>query len=225
MKILAIDSSGLVASAALVEDEILKAEYSVNNRLTHSQTLMVMVDEVMRMAEWKMTDLDLVAAAMGPGSFTGLRIGVGAAKGFAHALNLPVAPVSTLDAMAYGVFGYSGVICPMLDARRSQVYTGLYSFSDDASLQVLKEPCAVPIEEIAEEINRLGRRVMLTGDGVPVYREALLELIKTDIVIAPAHVNRQRAGAVGALACRMAAEGKLVSAAEFVPEYLRKFKT
>ena len=126
MKILGLDSSGIVASVAVVEDEILTAEYTVNYKKTHSQTLLPMLDEVAKMTELDLDTVDAIAVAGGPGSFTGLRIGSATAKGLGLALGKPLIHVPTMDAMGYCLYGASALICPMLDARRQQVYTGHY---------------------------------------------------------------------------------------------------
>ena len=128
MKILAIDSSGLVASVAVLEDDRLLAEYTIDYKKTHSQTLLPMLNEVKRMIELDLTTIDVVAVAAGPGSFTGLRIGSATAKGIAEALDKPIAEIPTMDAMAFQLIGYEGIICPIMDARRNQVYTGYYSY-------------------------------------------------------------------------------------------------
>ena len=128
MKILALDSSGLVASAAVVEDDITIAEYTINYKKTHSQTLLPMLDELRRMTELDLHTIDAIAVAAGPGSFTGLRIGSATAKGLGFALDIPIIPVPTVDALAYNLYGSDKLICPLMDARRNQVYTGLYTF-------------------------------------------------------------------------------------------------
>lgn len=130
MKILALDSSGLVASVAVVEDNQLLAEYTVNYKKTHSQTLLPMLDEIAKMIELDLETIDAIAVAAGPGSFTGLRIGSATAKGLGLALKKPLIPVPTVDALAYNLYDSTGVICPMMDARRKQVYTGIYRFAD-----------------------------------------------------------------------------------------------
>ena len=129
MKILAIDSSGLVAGVAVAEDDTLLAEYTTNYKKTHSQTLLPMLDEVKRMIELDLSSLDAIAVAAGPGSFTGLRIGSATAKGLGLALDKPLIGVSTVDALAMNLYGAEGYICPIMDARRSQVYTGIYTFA------------------------------------------------------------------------------------------------
>ena len=128
MKLLALDSSGLVASAAILHDDELVAEYTVNYKKTHSQTLLPMVDEIVSMTETDLGQVDAIAVAAGPGSFTGLRIGSATAKGLGLALKKDLVPVPTLEGLAYNYYGYPGLICPVMDARRQQVYTGIYRF-------------------------------------------------------------------------------------------------
>ena len=201
MKILALDSSGLVASVAVVEDNQLLAEYTVNYKKTHSQTLLPMLDEI-------------------AGSFTGLRIGSATAKGLGLALKKPLIPVPTVDALAYNLYDSTGVICPMMDARRKQVYTGIYRFADHELVTVSRQK-AIAVEELIRELNALGEAVIFLGDGVTVYQEMLKENMQVPYSFAPAHLNKQRAGAVGALAEKYYREGKTVTAAEHQPEYLR----
>ena len=220
MKILAIDSSGLTASAAVTENGILTAEYTVNYKKTHSQTLLPMIDEISRMIELDLNTLDAIAVAGGPGSFTGLRIGSATAKGLGLALGKPLIAVPTADALAFNLYGAAGVICPMMDARRSQVYTGIYRFRGDDFITVLPQR-AEAVEETAARLNALGEPVILLGDGASVYRNQLKELLQVSWTMAPAHVNRQRAGAVAALGERYFLEGRTETAAEHKPEYLR----
>ena len=167
MKLIGIDSSGLVASVAIMEDDKLVAEYTVNNKKTHSQTLLPMLEEIVQSTGLDLKEVDAIAIAAGPGSFTGLRIGSATAKGLGLALKKPIVPVSTVDALAYNMYGTDCLVCPIMDARRNQVYTGIYEFvkedvqGDEADknasaafckyqLNVIKEACAVPIEEIAQ---------------------------------------------------------------------------
>lgn len=221
MKLLVLDSSGLVASVALIEDDRLIAEYTTGNKLTHSQTLLPMLDEVIKRTSFDMKDIDAIAIAKGPGSFTGLRIGAATAKGLGLALDKPIVPVPTVDGLAYQLFGTSMIICPMMDARRKQVYTGFYRF-EGSEMKVLKEQCAQSVEDTLEELKEFNEPVIFLGDGVPVYKEDILEKMGDQAVFAPAHVNRQRAAAVGALAQVYFEQGICESADEFVPEYLRK---
>lgn len=220
MKVLALDSSGMVASVAVVQDEDLLAEYTVNYKKTHSQTLLPMLDAAVQMIQLKLDTIDAIAVASGPGSFTGLRIGSATAKGLGLALDKPVIGVPTTQAMAYNLYGASGVICPIMDARRNQVYTGIYAF-DKGRLQTLEGQMAADIHQVIEKLNARGQQVIFTGDGVAVYREKIEENIQVPAMYAPAHVNRQRAGAVAALAMECLREGRTQTAAEHRPEYLR----
>lgn len=224
MKIAAIDSSGLVASVAILDGETILATYSVNYKKTHSQTLLPMLAEVTQMTEFEMNTLDAIAIAKGPGSFTGLRIGSATAKGLGQALDKPIVEVPTLDAMAYQLYGVERLICPMMDARRGQVYTGLYRFTRNegkTEFNVLEPQCAVAVEDIIEKINALGYPVIYLGDGVPVHRDVLGEKTKVDFEFAPACCNRQDATALAALAEIYYTRGNVVSAAAHRPDYLR----
>lgn len=220
MRILGIESSSLVASVAVVTDDVVTAEYTVNLKKTHSQTLLPMIDEVMRMLDMAPDTLDAIAVSGGPGSFTGLRIGSATGKGLGLALQKPLIHVPTVDAMAYCLYGADALICPIMDARRNQVYTGLYHFHRE--FRVVREQFATDIEELANILNGLLEPVIFMGDGVPVQRETLKRLLTVPYSFAPAHVNRQRGAAVAALGAVYFAEGKTETAAEHKPDYLRK---
>lgn len=227
MKIIALDSSGLVASVAVLEDGRLIGEYNIQYKKTHSQTLLPMLDALKQMVELQLDTVDAIALAAGPGSFTGLRIGSATAKGLGLALNKPVIEIPTLDGLACNLYGTDKIVCPIMDARRNQVYTGIYEYRKEMTeavkykLHCLQEQCAVPIEEIADKCNRYEREVMFLGDGVPVFEKQLKELMKVPYGFAPAHMNRQRAAAFGILAEQYYKEGKVVSAADHAPIYLR----
>ena len=230
MKIMALDSSGLVASVAISEDDRLIAEYTVQYKKTHSQTLLPMLDEVAKMIDLDMKSVDMIAISKGPGSFTGLRIGAATAKGLAFALEKPIIGVPTIEGLAFQLFGVADLICPIMDARRGQVYTGLYCFDSKIqneqesfvySLQEVETQCVVQIEEIVEKINEIGKRVIFTGDGIPVFADRLAQLLKVPFSFAPLHRNRQSAAAIAALAYLYYKEGKITQAADFHPEYLR----
>ena len=259
MKILAIEASGLVAGCAVLDGEILSADYNIQHKKTHSQSLVPMMDEVRTMLGMELDTVDAIALSGGPGSFTGLRIGAATAKGLGLALNVPLIPVPTVDAIAYNLYGTDALVCPLMDARRQQTYTGLFrwesgdaaagavqsaeaaeadgagagSSNDSAQESFLKEPrmitvlpqCAVSIDEIAEKINELRpEKVIFLGDGVPVFRERLKELMRVPYSFAPAHLARQRAAAVAALAMQKwneQGEACFVLADDFRPEYLR----
>lgn len=220
MKILALDSSGIVASVAIVEDNTLLAEYTVNYKKTHSQTLLPMLDEVAKMTELDLSTIDAIAVAAGPGSFTGLRIGSATAKGLALALKKPLVAVPTVEALAYNLYDTNGLICPIMDARRNQVYTGIYRF-ENHKLVTLEDQMAVSITDLLDKLNERGEPVTFLGDGIPVFEKTIGENLKVPHTFAPAHVNKQRAAAVAALGEIYYREGKLQSAAEHTPEYLR----
>ena len=220
MKILALDSSGLVASIAVIEDENLLGEYTVNYKKTHSQTLLPMLDEVAKMIHLDLESLDAIAVSAGPGSFTGLRIGSATAKGLGLALQKPLIHIPTVDALACNLWGHQDMICPLMDARRNQTYTGLYEFVD-GTLHIIREQCAVGIDEIIAEVNETGRKVVFLGDGVPVFRNYIEEHCTVSYGFAPAYRNKQSAGAVAYLAAQYAAEGRMEDAAEHRPDYLR----
>lgn len=233
MKVLAIDSSGLTASVAVVEDTYTIAEYTVDYKKTHSQTLLPMIDEVAKMTDLDLTAIDAIAVSGGPGSFTGLRIGSATAKGLGLALNKPLIHVPTVDGLAYQVFGCGDIICPIMDARRKQVYTGIYTFSRAAGkkegtkeiepvFQVIRMQMAISVEDLIKRLNNYNRPVVFLGDGVPVYREMLSEGLKVPYTFAPAYMNRQRAAVIGALGIRYYKAGKYETAMEHQPEYLRQ---
>ena len=192
---------------------------------------MPMLDDICKKIHLDLKSIDAIAVAKGPGSFTGLRIGSATAKGLALALDKPIIPIPTVDGIAYNLYGVEKIICPMMDARRNQVYTGLYTFVAGTpegkslerkfEMQIIHEQFATSVEDIASRINEIGKPVVLLGDGVPVYRDQIDKLLKVPYSIAPMHQNRQNAAALVSLAMQYASEGRMVSADEFVPDYLR----
>ena len=230
MKVLAIDSSGMTATVAVVEDTQTIAEYTVNFKKTHSQTLLPMIDTMGKMIELELKSIDAIAVAGGPGSFTGLRIGSATAKGLGLALEKPLIHVPTVDGLAYNLYGCQDIICPIMDARRKQVYTGMYTFArrelegskeTELVLDVLEAQNASPIDELIERLNIHGRPVVFLGDGVPVYQDVIREKMRVPFSFAPASANRQRAAVVGALGIQYYKEGKFETAMEHQPDYLR----
>ena len=220
MKILGIDSSGIVASVAVVEDDILVAEYTVNYKKTHSQTLLPMLDEIAKMTELDLNTIDAIAVAAGPGSFTGLRIGSATAKGLGLALKKPLIAVPTVEGLAYNLYDTDGLICPIMDARRRQVYTGIYRF-EEHRLVTVEDQMAVPMEEMIRKLNEYQQPVTFLGDGVSVFADMIAEKLKVPYSFAPAHVNKQRAAAVAALGLIYYKEGRTQTAMEHIPDYLR----
>lgn len=220
MKILALDSSGLVASVAVVENDNLLGEYTMNYKKTHSQTLLPMLDQVAKMMELDLKTIDFIAVSAGPGSFTGLRIGSATAKGLALALDKEIVSVPTVDAMAFNLWGCEEQLCPIMDARRQQVYTGLYTFSDGEFITI-KEQNVLQIEELISYINESGKKTVFLGDGVDVYKTYIEEHIKVPYDFAPAHSNKQRAASVAVLGGILFNQGKAEPAEEHKPDYLR----
>lgn len=220
MKILGIESSSLVASAAVVSDDVLTAEYTVNFKKTHSQTLLPMIDEVMKRLEMDLRTIDAIAVAAGPGSFTGLRIGSATAKGLGLVMKKPLIHVPTVDAMAYNLWGSSALICPIMDARRNQVYTGLYHMRH--GIEIVKEQCAMDMGELIGLLNGRGEPVIFLGDGVAVSENQIKQELKVSYEFAPASHNRQRAASVAVLGIQYYKKGMTEDAAQFRPDYLRK---
>lgn len=233
MKILAIDSSGMPASAAVVENGKLIAAYTVNYQKTHSQTLLPMIDELSRAIELDKTTLGAVAVSGGPGSFTGLRIGSATAKGIALALKIPIINVPTLEGLASNYHGCSELICPMMDARRTEVFAGVYTYQDDlssvssdkTSLVVLMDQKPVSVEELCIKLNKMaektGKRLILLGDGCVKYRDILNEKLTAPYRIAPLNLLEQRAASVALRAEELLAAGRTETAEEHRPIYLR----
>ena len=217
MKILGIDSSGLVASAAIADEKNIIAEFTVNNKQTHSQTLLPMIEKVVDMSGIELEQIDAIAIAAGPGSFTGLRIGSATAKGIGLALKKPIVSVPTLEGLAYRVSVFDGLICPIMDARRGQVYTGIYD-----GLTCLSEQKAVDIHDILKELEEYDEKVIFLGDGVEVHRETIENELKNEFVFAPVHLSKQSAAAVAVLGSIYFEQGKAESADEHKPIYLRK---
>ena len=220
MRILGIDSSGLVASVAILEDDVIVGEYTTNFKKTHSQTLLPMLDQLKHMIDLDMESIDAIAVSGGPGSFTGLRIGSATAKGLGLALDKPIISVPTVEALAYNLWGAADDICPLMDARRNQTYTGVYRFEDGAMKTIIPQ-CAVDVGEILEAINGQGRPVVFLGDGVPVFAEQIKNECQVPYTFAPAHMNRQNAAALCARAGEYYKEGRMETAAAHRPDYLR----
>lgn len=225
MKILGIESAALVASVAILDEDITIAEYTTNFKKTHSETLLPMLDEIIKMTGIDCSELSAIAVSGGPGSFTGLRIGAACAKGLGLALDLPLIHVPTLDAMALNIYSSDAIIVPIMDARRNQVYTGIYK--NDCNLEIIKYSMAVAIDELFEILKDLDnkkeiKKIIFLGDGVPVFREYIDKNLEIAHDFAPANLNRQRASNIAMLGLKMFKEGKSLLSDDMRPEYLRK---
>ena len=219
MLILAFEPSAKAASVALLEPPRLLGEVYQNTGLTHSQTLLVMAENLLKQCGKTAQDVTAVAAAHGPGSFTGVRIGAAAAKGFSWGRDIPCYGVSTLEAMAEGLGVWDGYVCPVMDARRSQVYNALFR-AERGTLTRLAPDRALSLTELGEEIKNLEKPVFLVGDGAVLCYNTLSKDIPA-LVLPPEHRMHQRAVGVAILAARQAAAGLAPSGGELTPNYLR----
>ena len=219
MRILSIETSAKACSAAVTEDGALLASAFQCSGLTHSRTLMPMVEGMLKNADLSLAACDAIAVAVGPGSFTGIRIGVAAAKGFAWGREIPCCAVSTLAAMAAGLGVWQGYVCPVMDARRSQVYNALFHVSH-GNCRRIREDRAISLADLGQELKNLEEPIFLVGDGSILCYNTLLETLP-GLVLPPEHRMHQRAEGVALEGWRMAKEGDTVSGAELVPTYLR----
>lgn len=215
MKILALDTSGLVASVALVDENKTIAEFTTNFKKTHSQTIMPMIDQLVKILDLDLNDIDYIACASGPGSFTGLRIGAATAKGLAHGLDKKIIPVPTLDGLAYNLPFSNKLVVPIMDARRNQVYTAVYDTSE--SIECISEYMACSIEELLSYVSSISDEAVFLGDGVSVFKDKILD---AGYDIAPVSANMQRASCIGALALMRINES--IESNNFEILYLRK---
>lgn len=219
MKILALETSAKSVSAAVAEEGVVLAQAYQNNGLTHSVTLMPLVDDMLRNAALTLKDIGLIAVANGPGSFTGLRIGVSAAKGLAWAQELPCIGVSTLEAMARGAADFEGLIVCAMDARRQQIYHALFR-SEGGVLTRLRDDCAIGLDAVAETLRQESLPKLVVGDGGALAHRYLTEQGIDCRLASPLHRFQSAAG-VALCACERAQRGEVCSAQELQPVYLR----
>lgn len=221
MRILALDTSGLVVSAAVAEDDRLIAETFLQYQKTHSQTLLPLIASMLDEIEADVSDMDVLAVAAGPGSFTGLRIGVCTAKGLAMPGNIPIAAVPTLDALAHTCALYEGLVCPIMDARRDQVYTALYRTGQGRVMEKVTGDEALRVDALCERLAAYDEPVLFCGDGVDVYLDVIRPTMGDRVVAAPPAQRLQRAASVAFVGREMAARGGLIAHDALVPHYLR----
>lgn len=220
MKILAMDTSANVATVAVTEDRKLIAECVLNHKKTHSEKIMPMVDMLLTDSEIDIAEIDLFAVANGPGSFTGLRIGVSTAKALSQAQNKQIVGISTLEGMAYNLFDVDGLISPIMDARRGQVYNGVYKWQN-GKLKEITPPRALSIEECLLDFQD-EEKVYFVGDGVPVHKETIIKTMGERAVFVPDGQSLPRASSLAFLAYDKFLEGKAQNYIELMPIYLRK---
>ena len=219
MLILAFETSAKAASVALLEENKLLGESYQNTGLTHSQTLMVMAEDLLKQCGKTVGDVTAVAVAEGPGSFTGVRIGVAAAKGFAWGGKLPCYGVSTLEAMAESFGAWQGYVCPCMDARRSQVYNALF-YVNQGNMERVSPDRAIALAELAQELKTLEGPIFLVGDGAALAHRTLADQIPS-LVLPPEHRQHQRATGVALAAAKKQAAGESGDGNALTPNYLR----
>lgn len=223
MKILGIESAANVASVAVIDDDKVVAEYTTDYKKTHSQTLMPMIDQMLKMVDMPVSSIDAIAVSKGPGSYTGLRIGAASAKAMAVALERPLVPVSTLEAMAYNILYVDGIICPIMDARANRVYKGIYKCTGENkdNIEALTEPRIIEIDKLIEELNTKNEHIYLLGDGVNAYKENILSNLKSKYTLAAPSLCKSRAALVALLGKKNLEKG-LVADDSWAPTYLQK---
>lgn len=217
IRILALDSTAEVSSVCVCEGERLICEMTVNTGNTHSQTLLPAVEQTLRMAEMTVNDIDLFACSTGPGSFTGVRIGTATVKGIAYGKNKPCVSVSTLEALAYNLIGNNGLICPVMNARRSQVYNALFE-CENGNLTRLCPDRALAISELDEELKKESKSIYLSGDGYEITANGFKD---TRISFVPERQRYQSAYSVAQVALKKYNAGEYVDDTALVPIYLR----
>ena len=218
MLLLAFETSAKAAGAALFDEHKLLAECYQNTGMTHSQTLLVMAEDLLKQIGKTAADVTAVAVAAGPGSFTGVRIGVAAAKGFAWAKELPCYGVSTLEAMALSLGIFEGTVCACMDARRAQVYNGLFSVKN-GEISRISEDRAISIADLSAELQNIQGPIYLVGDGAELVKRTLTDL--PNLILPVEHRRHQRATGVGLAALKQIAAGMDADPNALTPNYLR----
>ena len=217
MLLLSVDSSATPASVCLYDGKVL-AEYFINTRLTHSQTLVAMIDSVLNITGTKAEDIDAYAVNSGPGSFTGVRIGVSAIKGMAYAAAKPCIDVSTLESMAYHLLSSDAIVCACMDARRQQVYNAIFRIRD-SKVERLCDDRAIGIDALTAELRAIDDKVILVGDGAELVYHSDEEL--KNVVLADPVSRYQHASAAAIIAAEKFSRGEVISPAALMPRYLR----
>lgn len=220
MRILAIDTSTAAASSAIMEDGRLLCEFTINDGRKHSEKLMNIINIALENSGIEISQIDAFACSIGPGSFTGLRLGAAAVKGLGQAMNKPLIAVPTLEALAYNIFPCKGLICPMLDAQRKMVYSSLYRIEDNKLIK-LEDYRAIDIDRLINRLEEYGEEIVILGDGVPIFGQKLKDALP-NVVEASSATLYPRASSVAALAEKLYKEGKALNYNELELYYIRK---
>ncbi len=221
MNILGIDASGVAGSVAYIKEGKFVGEYYICDKLTHSQTIMPMLEHMKKILDIDLDTIDAIAVTSGPGSFTGLRIGVTAAKSLALALDVPIIGVPTLDVIAHNITYTDNLICPIMDARRNQVYTSLYKWENGILNQIIPHD-ALDMNKYLELLKTKDEKVIFLGDGIDCYKEKIQAVLGEKAIFAPEFLKLQKASVLLEIAKKKYENGEAISAAELVPLYLRK---
>lgn len=227
MKILALDTSGPNCSVSILDDSRILADFTINNGTTHSQNLVPMIDQALKFANIELADVDAFACSIGPGSFTGLRIGIATIKGFALSLNKPVLSIPTLLALAYNVSNFNGIICSIIDARNDNVYAGIYKADEATNYkpELIEDYISDNIEILIDKLKNYDDDIIFVGDGVDAYKDLLLSKLQSDssnILFASSHLNHQYALSTARAALDMASKDEYSDAHSLSPLYLKK---
>lgn len=232
MKILALDTSGPNCSVSIIDDNKIIADFTINNGTTHSQNLVPMVDQALKFANIELADIDVFACSIGPGSFTGLRIGIATIKGFAQSLDKPVLSVPTLLALAYNISNFDGIVCSIIDARNDNIYAGIYRYdcyADDKATnykpELIEDYISDNIEVLIDKLKNYDDDIIFVGDGVDTYKDLLLSNLQNDssnILFASSHLNHQYALSTARAALDMASNDEYSDAHSLSPLYLKK---
>ncbi|SES86477.1 tRNA threonylcarbamoyladenosine biosynthesis protein TsaB [Natronincola peptidivorans] len=221
MKLLALDTSSIVATAAVLNGEKLMGEYILNHKKTHSQKLMPMLEEILKSCELSPKDIDVFGVAVGPGSFTGLRIGLATIKAMAQALDKPMVGISTLEGLAFNLIYCEKPICPIIDAQRDLVYTGLYQWQNQQLTRIMAEE-VIDIHQLMAVFKEKQEKIVFVGDALEKFQGLIQEEMKDLAVFPPAIVTMPRASSIGELARRKAEKAEVSKPAEILPIYMRK---
>lgn len=220
MKVLGLDTSTLMTTCGVIDENILLGEYSLNQDMSHSEKLVPMVKEVLDNLKLKVEDIDVFGVSTGPGSFTGLRIGIATIKAFAHIFDKPIVGVSTLEALAFNL-PYNDVVVPMIDARRDRVYTGIYKWEGEILITIM-EPTVMEIDTLLDLLDKDYKNIVVNGDGSLLFKERILNKLKNKVRFATLGQNMCRASSICELALIKYKKGIVDDYFTLAPDYLRE---
>lgn len=219
MKILALDTSTLMATCAIIDEDKILGEYSLNQDMSHSEKLVPMIKTILEGLSLGIKDIDLYGVSIGPGSFTGLRIGVATIKGFAHLFDKPLVGISTLEGLAFNL-PYNNIVVPMIDARRDRVYTGIYTW-EESKIKTIMEPDVIEVNDLMKILDKY-EKVVVNGEGSLVYKEIIMNSLGEKVQFSTISQNSCRATSIGELALQKYNDGYRDDYYTLIPDYLRK---